>query len=448
MTSTRPVMRPPRFLRSLAIRLFSPPECCSRTRKKNAQACPCGTATNIPTLVTLNASIESAAEQLRTETERAFRSVQREYELAYDEERQLQAQLETQTWLAADLSRQSASTYLLESDAESNQRIYALLVRRQKQLHVIRNSIENNVQLMDRAGVPETPLVRSSSRDWAITVLFGLLLSVGLAFGIDYFDDTIKTPDDVVRRLQTPILSVLPAVRGGSVSLMSGTVSHEFGEAVRSLRSALTFTEGTGSTRIIAVTSAGPGEGKTTVASNLAMAFALGGAKVLLLDADMRRPSIHKQLGMTNAIGLSHVLVGQARIDEAIQATHDPHLFVLTAGHPPPNPSELLSSLQMKRVWASLKTGSFDWVIVDTPPVLAVTDPVVVAQYASGIVFLAGDRRTRTRHAQHALETLGAGGARVIGTVLNHADYDRDKYYYSRNWGSGYTEDLHVTAAA
>ncbi len=401
-----------------------------------------------PTIVTLNARIEIAAEQLRTETERTIRSIQREYELAYDEERQLQAQLEAQKRLAADLSRQRAGTYLLETEAKSNLRIYTLLVERQKQLRVIRNSIENNVRLLDRAEVPATPLVRGSSYDWSLTVLVGLLLSVGLAFGLDYVDDTIKMPDDVVRQLQTPILSVLPAVRSDGVSLMSGTVSHDFGEAVRSLRTALTCTEGTESTRIIAVTSAGPGEGKTTIASNLAMAFALGGAKVLLLDADLRRSSVHKRLGMTNVIGLSQVLAGQARIDDCIQVTHDPHLFVLTAGHPPPNPWELLASAKMQDVWASLKVGSFDWVIVDTPPVLAVTDPVLVAQYASGVVFVASDRRTCTRHATHALETLRAGGAHVIGTVLNHADYDRNKYYYSSNWDSTYTEDPHVTAAA
>ena len=201
------------------------------------------------------------------------------------------------------------------------------------------------------------------------------MMSLGLVLVFEYLDDTLKTPDDVARRLGLPLLGLVPAVRGHRVPVMSGPVPHDFGEAFRSLRTSLVFRSGDTSTQIIAVTSTQPLEGKTTSACNLAMVMALGGARVLLIDADMRRPSLHKSLGMTNSVGLSHVLAGQARVREAIQRTHDPNLFALTAGQPPANPSELLSSDRMRSFLTSLDSGPFDWVIVDTPPVLAGRSP-------------------------------------------------------------------------
>ena len=165
--------------------------------------------------------------------------------------------------------------------------------------------------------------------------------------------------------------------------------------------------------------------------------MALGGARVLVIDADMRLPNLHKALGLANSVGLSHVLVGQARIREAIQRTHDPNLFVVTAGQPPPNPSELLASDRMRNLLASLATGPFDWIILDTPPVLAVTDSVILAPLLSGMVFVVGAEMTRSAHALRAVEMLKAGG-NVIGVVLNRVDFARNRYYYSRYYGYTY----------
>ena len=184
---------------------------------------------------------------------------------------------------------------------------------------------------------------------------------------------------------------------------------HDFGEAFRSLRTSLVFTAARGPTRVIAVTSSQPLEGKTTTACNLAIALALGGSRVLLIDADMRRPGLHKTMGLQNETGLSHLLVGQARVREAVQRTSEPNLFVITAGRTPPNPSELLASERMKNLLANLTHGPFDWVIIDTPPVLAVTDAVILARRVSGVVFVVGSEMTRRVHAERALETLQSG---------------------------------------
>ena len=183
------------------------------------------------------------------------------------------------------------------------------------------------------------------------------------------------------------------------------------------------------------VTSAQPLEGKTTTACNLALALAIGGARVLLIDADMRRPGVHRMLSIENGIGLSHVLTGQASMEDALVALDNPRLWVMTAGTSPPNPSELLGSDQMRTLLDEAKGGRFDWVIIDTPPVLAVTDAVVLSPLVSGIVFVIGSEMTRRQHAARALETLTANGSQLLGAVLNRVDLKRNRYYYSRYYG-------------
>jgi capsular exopolysaccharide synthesis family protein len=303
---------------------------------------------------------------------------------------------------------------------------------------VVANSRANNVQVMDRADVPKVPISPNPRRDWLTAILAGLGIAVGLAFGIEYLDDTVKTPEDITRRLNLPLLGLVPALRGERVPVLTESVPHDFGEAFRSLRTSLVFTAGSEATRIIAVTSSQPLEGKTTTACNLAMALALGGSRVLLIDADMRRPGLHKTMGLQNSMGLSHLLVGQARVRDVVQRTAEPNLVVITAGRTPPNPSELLGSARMNSFLANLASGPFDWIIIDTPPVLAVTDAVIIAPKVSGVVFVIGSEMTRRAHAERALETLQSGRPQSIGAVLNRVDFDRNKYYYSRYYGYQY----------
>src|SRR5204863_1192253 len=154
--------------------------------------------------------------------------------------------------------------------------------------------------------------------------------------------------------------------------------------------------------------------------------------------ADMRRPGLHKTLRVANNIGLSHLLQGQARVREAVQRTAEPNLLVISAGRTPPNPSELLGSGRMSNFLTNLQKGPFDWVIIDTPPVLAVTDAVVLAPKISGMVFVIGSEMTRLVHAERALDTIRASRPRAISAVLNRVDFDRNKYYYSRYYGYQY----------
>ena len=389
-------------------------------------------------LKSARADLESAKRQLVSARRSVMESIRNDYNSALTNERSAQSSLEDAKGNQLDLNRKGIDYNKLQREAETTRGIYNSLLTQQKELMVVSNSRQNNVQVLERAEVPKVPYAPNPRREWLSAVLAGLAVAFGLAFGIEYLDDSVKTPEDITRRLKVPLLGLVPAIRSDRVPLLTETVPHDFGEAFRSLRTSLVFTSGSEHTRVVAVTSSQPLEGKTTTAANLALALALGGSRVLLIDADMRRPGLHKTLGLQNEIGLSHLLMGQTRVREAIQRTSEPNLLAITAGRTPPNPSELLASDRMNNFIVNLQQGPFDWVVIDTPPVLAVTDAVILAPKVSGVVFVIGSEMTRRVHSERALETLRASRPRAITAVLNRVDFDRNKYYYSRYYGYQY----------
>jgi capsular exopolysaccharide synthesis family protein len=378
----------------------------------------------------------------------AVDAIRSDYETARAQELRFAAALEESKGAATDLSRKSVGYTVLEREAQSNRQIYEALLQRQNELQIVSNSGGNNVRLMDRAEVPSAPFTPNVRRNLLLGSLAGLLLAIGLVLAIDYLDDTVKTPEDITRRLKLPFLGLVPAVKGNTHPLLSQAVPHEFGEAFRALRTSLVFSSGVEGTRVIALTSAQPLEGKTTTACNIAIALAYGGSRVLLIDADMRRPSVSRTLDIENTIGLSHLLTGQATARQAIRPTGVKNMWVMTAGVTPPNPSELLASDRMKTLIASVQKGPFDWVLIDTPPVLAVTDCVIIAPWVAGVVFVIGSEMTQRRLSERAIETLMTSRPHVLGAVLNRVDIERNKYYYSRYYGYKYKNYYVRTDAA
>ena len=378
----------------------------------------------------------------------AVDAIRSDYETARAQETRFAAALEESKGAATDLSRKSVGYTVLEREAQSNRQIYEALLQRQNELQIVSNSGGNNVRLMDRAVVPSAPFTPNVRRNLLLGSLAGLLLAIGLVLAIDYLDDTVKTPEDITRRLKLPFLGLVPAVKGNNHPLLSQAVPHEFGEAFRALRTSLVFSSGCEGTRVIAITSAQPLEGKTTTACNIAIALAYGGSRVLLIDADMRRPSVSRTLDIENTIGLSHLLTGQATARQAIRPSGVKNMWVMTAGVTPPNPSELLASDRMKTLIASVQKGPFDWVLIDTPPVLAVTDSVIIAPWVAGVVFVIGSEMTQRRLSERAIETLMTSRPHVLGAVLNRVDIERNKYYYSRYYGYKYKNYYVRTDAA
>jgi capsular exopolysaccharide synthesis family protein len=201
------------------------------------------------------------------------------------------------------------------------------------------------------------------------------------------------------------------------------------------LRTACATTFAGSGPRVLMVTSAQPLEGKTTTSCNLALALAYGGARVLLIDADLRRPNLHRVLDVPNERGLADLLSGTVKPREATQQTETRNLVVMTSGRVPPNPSELLASARMRTLLSHLREGPFDWIIIDTPPVLAVTDSMVVAPLADGVLLVIGSEMTRRSLAQRAIESLSQSRPGPMAAVLNKVDLTRDKYYYSKRYG-------------
>ena len=392
-----------------------------------------------PEVGKINAQLADTERQIELETSRALQTVTAEYERGLLEERTLAANLEDAKKDVQDLSRLSVSYNVLEREARSNRTVYEALLQRQNELRVSSNSHANNVRVIERAEVPGGPITPTGRRTWLLSLAIGLVAAIAVAYALDYMNDTIKTPDDIARHLKLAFLGLVPAVEGdGHPLLASSHVPHDFGESFRSVRTALISKYDPSGAKMLVFTSAQPLEGKTTAAVNVAMALAFGGARVLVIDGDMRRPGLHRPLRLTNERGLSQILTGQARVRDVIQRTVDPNLLAITAGRTPPNPSELLTSERMKTLLSNLVHGPFDWIIIDTPPVLAVTDAVVVAPHVSGVVFVVGAEMTRRRLAERALETVLSTRPKHVSILLNKVDFARNKYYYSRYYGHQY----------
>jgi capsular exopolysaccharide synthesis family protein len=390
-----------------------------------------------PEIIKINASLQNASKQLESELAKAVEAVGNDYHSALAEESKLTAALEEQKDVAMDLNRKGASYTVLEREAQSNRQLYEALLQREKELQVVNNSRGNNVRMMDHAQVPDAPFRPDPKRNLLLGALAGLVFAIGLSLGVEYLDDTIKTPDDIIHTLKMPLLELIPSVEGGNHPLLTAAVPYEFAEAFRSLRTSLVFSCGGESTRLVLVTSAQALEGKTTTACNLAIALSYSGARVLLVDADMRKPSVHRTMGLENTRGLSDLLTGQAPAAGVVHRLADPDLWVMTAGRTPLNPAELLASVRMNAFLTDAQKGPFDWVIIDTPPVLAATDAVILTPWVSGIAFVIGSQMTRRRLAERAIETLAKSQPRILGAVLNRVDVTRNKYYYARYYGYG-----------
>src|SRR6185503_14791417 len=228
-------------------------------------------------------ALSNAKANLENEIRKTVQNAKSEYDASVIHERVVQDSLNEAKAAATNLSRKGVDYAALVREAETNQKVYSDLLTREKELRVVANSRTNNVRVVDRAQVPTTPFTPNHRNDWLYALAVGLFLGFAVAFGIDYLDDTVKTPDDITRRLKLKFLGLVPIVSGERHPLISGPVPHDFGEAYRSIRTSLAAQLPGTSARVIAVASSQPLEGKTTTAVNIAMALAVGGARVLLI---------------------------------------------------------------------------------------------------------------------------------------------------------------------
>jgi len=416
-----------------------------------------------PKLAQLNSQLKEVDEQIQTETRKVAARLRGDYLAAEQRESMLRSALEQQKQEANKLNESAIEYSLLKRDVDANRTLSEGLLERLKEAGVTAGLRSNNFRIVDVARVPTAPSGPNILRNVAFALALGLSTGIGLAFLLDSMDNTVRTPEQAQIISALPSLGMIPLGSRSSrevgsrqkLALASSKEAVELvtqsrprsqmAESYRALRTSLLLTFAGGPPKVILITSALPEEGKTTTSVNSAIVLAQKGTRVLLIDADLRRPSIHKTLGMGPKIGLSNVLTGNATLQQAIiPSTILPDLFILPAGTPPPNPAELLASNKMKNVLEELRK-QYDHIVIDTPPTLSVTDAVVMSTSADAVVLVIRSGHTTKPALRRARDILLQVNARVCGVLVNAVDLNSPDYYYhyeyQGKYGHGYYQE-------
>ncbi len=331
----------------------------------------------------------------------------------------------------------------LETQLNQNRQLYAALLQTFEQVRLAEAESISNVIQAEPATVPLRPVRPRVMQNTLLAAVVGGMLAVGVVFLVDALDDTVKGPEDITRNTGTVVLGVIASYDAAKSDLVTlAEPRSPIAEAFRSLRTNIQFASVDKPLQSILVTSALPSEGKSTVAANLAITMAQSGKRVVLLESDLRRPSVHRYLKVPNRMGLSTMFVRpQVYLDGNLQGTRIPNLKVLTAGDLPPNPSELLGSERMQAILRQLREQA-DVLILDTPPMMAVTDAVVLAPRVDGVLLVARPGGTKISALRTAVEQLRRTGANILGVVLNEVQMKgyRYRYYSNMYYYYGYYE--------
>jgi capsular exopolysaccharide synthesis family protein len=391
--------------------------------------------------------LQEQATRLRAEIDKEVNNVQTairsNLEAAITLENLLRGKVQAAKGKIKDLAQRSIQYQVLKRETDTNSQLYEGLLQRYKEVGIAGGVGLNNISVVDPAKIPLEFYKPNIKLNALLAMVLGLFGGVGLAFLFEHLDDTLKRSEEIERALGLPNLGLIPIFRSPNKALPRGDslalVSIEdkrsaFAEAYRSVRTALQFSTPEGTPKSLQVASAGKGEGKSTTAASLAIHFAQVGQKVLLIDADLRNPSLHRALGTDNSLGLTNHLAGEATPVEISQPTTIPNLFLITAGPLPPDPAGLLGSAKMMSLLSTAKE-KFDQVIVDGPPVLGLADALLLGNLVDGTLFVVAAGNTRRTFAQGAIKRLRTGQTRILGGMLTKFDnrshgYDYVDYYY------------------
>jgi non-specific protein-tyrosine kinase len=346
------------------------------------------------------------------------------------------AQLETQPD-SAEKSRQEA---LLAQYRQT----YSSLLEGYENIRLVEAQSTSSVVALEMARSPNTPIRPRVMQNTLLAVVVGLMLGLGVVFLVDALDDRLRTPEQITSALGLPVLGIIAHIEAENE--LPVTLTHPrspVAEAYRSLRTNIQFASVDMPVHSLLVTSPEPSDGKSTTAINLAVVMAQCEHPVVLVDADMRRPSLHKVMRISNRRGISDLFIQpQVYLDGSLKPTNEPNLSVLTSGNLPPNPSELLGSEKMSQVIRHLRE-TVDTVILDTPPVLAVTDAVVLSPRVDGVLIVVRPGITHMTMLRQTVAQLQRVGARILGVALNDVNLKRSRYYYGyKGYYANYAYEL------
>ncbi len=418
---------------------------------------------NFPKVVRLRDQLAQVQALMDDDHKRALEKIHNDYLASETREKLLQDALTKENEQVSALSQHMIDHNILRREFEINQQLYQTLLERLKDATLSATLQAPNVHVIDQATPPLHPIRPNRKRNVAVGMIIGVILGITLGFVQEALDSSVRTTEEAERLVNAPALAVIPSEGEGrrreslaaAQALGAGSgdgvglavlkrPSSVLAESFRSLRTSVLLSTAPRPPQSMLVTSPQVGEGKTSIASNLAMSFAQRGGEVLIVDADLRRPCIAKTMGLPNEKGLSSFLTGAHSLDEVlIRYDRVPNLWVLPAGPRPPDPAELLSSHMMEATLKAL-LERFTHVVIDSPPLLLVTDAVVLSAMVDGVILVVSSGATTRGALSRAHKILENAGSRVLGMVLNKVDMRFDTYYgyYYGPYHQGYYDDV------
>jgi capsular exopolysaccharide synthesis family protein len=411
-----------------------------------------------PRMQRLAEAIAETKRQLRAEIKNVIESIDTDYRAAVQNERGVERALLEQRALAQKVSDQMAQHNLLRRDVDTSRELYTALMTRLKETQISAALLTSNVSIVDRAQVPMAPAKPRKALNLLVATAIGLVGGIGLAFLFDYLDTSIRNAREVESLLQVPTLGLVPAQRSlesrrarrlrersesGEMTpfalVAHRDLSSVLAESFRNLRTSLLYSSPDQPPRTLMVTSLQSEDGKTSLASNLAIALAqLGAGEVLVVDGDMRRPNLHQLFDVEQAPGLSTFLTGQVELTQIVVPTPIPNLHVIPAGRVPLNPAELMASRRLGLALEVLRER-FAHIVFDAPPLFGVSDAATLAPRLDGTILVLRHGRASRDGAQRAVQLLASVRARLLGVVLNDVDAKGESYYgHYGYYGYGY----------
>lgn len=406
---------------------------------------------NHPQMKALQDQISEIDKQIADEQKRLLDQAHEAYVAATDNEEQTKAALEAEKAEAYKLRDDLVEYTLRQRDFESNRTLYEGLSQRLRTAGIEAGLESTEIDIIDNAVPPVAPTLQSRSSMMIVNGLMMLTLGVVIAFVLESLDTGIRTVAQIESVSGLPSLALIPRIRRTAAELAAetpvqrnigvvGAPMSQFSEAFRALRTSLLLSVAGREPQVILLTSATPSEGKTTVAMNLACVLAQRDVRVLLIDADLRRPTVHHRFNINGKVGLSSVLTGSTSLQQAVQQVPEvPKLDILVSGPVPPFPTEMLASEAMNRLLAECR-GIYTHIVLDSPPLLSITDSVVLAHDSNAVVLVVRQGKANKHAVRRARDLLLRAGTRITGTVLNAVDLNSPEYYayYGYSGYSGY----------
>jgi polysaccharide biosynthesis transport protein len=393
-----------------------------------------------PSMRRANARIEQLDKEIQIIAGNIRKGIGSEYQIALGAERALQRQVNAFRQQSQSEQTDSIELSILQREADTNRQQYDFLLKRYNELTAEAGVQSNNLSVLDRSISPTKPVSPNVWLNLLGALGLGTVLAVGFALLRDSIFSMIRTPDDIARTLHLPILGAVPD--GGDALMVRDVLGDQksmFTEAINSIRTALLLSSRNGLPKSLAFTSTQPGEGKSTTCFALAYSLVRSGKKVLIIDADLRRPNQHKILGIENGVGLSELLANGITLPEAIRKDSATGVHIITAGAIPPNPSELFETESMTNLVG--RCQDYDCVILDCPPVLGLADAIVAASAVEGVIYIAESGRNHTRGAITSVQRLKGSGAQIVGAIMTRFVPDSTGYGNAYAYAYSYSQN-------